>query len=73
MLLRKTSAATAFRGLLVGVMGFPWASFLAFALMVSLRRFTEEREMRRMGLSLERRIGLLFSGADNFGWIVQIP
>lgn len=39
-------------------MGLPLESFLALALMVSFRRFTEDREMRRIGLSFERRMGL---------------
>lgn len=46
MLLRKTSAAIAF---LVPE---------EFAFMVSFRRLTEEREMRRIGLSLDRRAGV---------------
>jgi hypothetical protein len=33
-----------------------------FDFIASLRRLTEEREMRRRGLSLDRRIGLLFGG-----------
>ena len=53
MLLRKTSAATALQGFLLLVL-----FFLALALMVSLRRFTDEREITRIGLSLDKRMGL---------------
>lgn len=53
-LARKTSAATAFLAVedLLGVLD----------LMDSLRRFTDERETRRRGLSLERRMGPRFWG-----------
>lgn len=52
MLLRKTSAATALLGLVLLLF------FLVLALMVSLRRFTDEREITRIGLSLDKRMGL---------------
>lgn len=55
MLLRKTSAVIALLGVVV-VLSLEFE----LALMVSLRWFTEEREMRRIGLSFDKRIGLRF-------------
>jgi hypothetical protein len=65
-LARKTSAATAF--LLAALPEFAFEQGWEADLMDSFRRFTDERDMSRRGLSLDRRMGVGYGCGEEAAW-----